>query len=1490
MNVKQEDLISERERWERRFKSRAIPKIKLELFDDPEELEALVQQSQPSAYVEDEEDPEVDAEAEELDSQVSKRQKLRTVKPEEGGLVAECVEITNRLASEHQRDKAAFETRTMDQLLSSTQRLGPPRRLDFHTNFQPMEQLRRTYVHEPAAKRSSDASMLTANPGHGRNEITGNSFGANSIEELLEKLFSKDIQYHNMRSEKQGEPLQGYVKPVDSPGFIQKLLVVPRSPFRECLNKSLGLCEAARDPKLRHPLDPGAGCQAYCSQDEYRSFYTTMKYGNQVNQDNVRPDVCEFCYRFSVAKQVLAIVNNNHRSATEVASRLHQAGLKGGYSLEGCHQPTVKSNTAYTDGVIGHVRTYSTADYLPVMLRFNTEGDVAQIKSIADWQKLGLTMESPGGWVCGWQEVKWIQNLNCNALLTVPQINPYKIAIPVNGDQLSVEGILRVFCEQRRISCRLQLPKDQAVNVFTDLRECIIDPAYLDNLKTDEFLHWRPHGPGDSPSPVSEHRIYYCLLVKVNALREWTSPGAGRGISKAMLQKMRVYLSQHHALMDFIDTHKIFSDNELLKPVFADPATGLPTSALYVNWPWPRQHFRSGDYVFSRPGVTVYSRPNPEQYCKDYYVEQPVRILGTLPYRLELRLNPIYPPDYQLKQALAQLAEVRRKFTENRDSLDYFDCSGMHWDDPVANWNDPDSPKMLQLLHKAVAENYARQLAYLEKKQSRYEYLLCTYGPHVLCPFDDTYDVIQKLSIEQLTELVREFGCFVKQLPDSAPSRIGITETRVGRRTWNEHRVLVSALLRVAVLEELHELEPISNNEIRFNLRLLSGSHVKLVSKILSDPRDLDTDAELLANSATLQNRAGSLYALYYPYSEREVHEGCLPDYINSLAKVDFFADTGMDSYAFNKIFYKLPDRACDTRELSEVLVQHCKNSPSFYNYICLLLEVSFKGNYRHCSVAATFSRKIVLEELFVNNRRVMKVAIQQLIMDNQSMIADALSEALCFMIDYAPALKEMLLELYKDWFSWRVYINMDMVRHCFNTDGNFDRARLVVYKRIDLKVTRSIYRQKESDFVVWLAMLIKKANEERYKEVAKTNKGLPLAAYLMEEDRKIDDDTRVMVRLFVRALPPQAVIEVKDLKLIGLTRETLKKMNELHDCFTAQNQPGSRGTDARYLFPEKALFKILNDIDKSQYAILHHFVTILQNYQSIQSTRIDNYDILNQQCARLEEISRGLGLEHVPADLTRFCFTPFCCNSIKTTLPTRVDTEAYGHEEIAYDHIGQFYACSKHKFQPNAKKDESKTMDEPVPEAKGDERIKAKMQRQVEREDQKPKCKDAEICFYDALGEVINTDGVKVPRSKKNQKADIKKLPCSSWWITPCCGKRYSYDFWCWNDSVYSCGTCQRGNDVALSYQTLICENCLEPVLDIKQHDVLRVYDDEEMQCFRNMVACKKCVGYWKRLMPQVILKSQMRKVASDENYLTWISGGDLAVSISHLNRKRKK
>lgn len=1445
----------ESERWERHLASR------LDEFAGQQE----------------EEKESGEPEADKPNSRSSKKVKTRQKKPGDSQTVLECINIANRLTDERRKDVGVFEARSLTSI-AGDQRTGPPMRMDFHTNFKSMSELKNTHADGSGPAESADRVDLEKLIPMVR-EITGDTFGASTIQEVTQRLFEQGRGYQNNKSEPGANSLaqEAFIKPTDPPWHIAKLLVQPRSEhYQPCLSVSLGaVCQAQLIASLRHPLAPDTPCQAYCTQEAYRELHVAQKYGN-AKDFKMKPDFCEFCYRFLMHRSTLNTMNNNHKVACEVASRFHSVGIKGLYNKDACLQPVVLSSTAYPDGILGHVRQYNVSDYKPVMILFDDDsidGDILDVLSIQDY------LENPNSrYVKGWQEVKGIQPLNGNALLTVPQINPYNIAIPGEKYNLSVESILRDYCGPRNFSCKSALPHNSNVQIFRDLSECLADEHYLDSLDPNRLMHWSPHEKGSPPMPIPQHRIYYTLAMKVNALREWIQPRANYPISLAMLQKMRVYLIQHQPLMEHIERTKLFSDNELLQPIFESKETKLPTSALFALYPATKRYFRSTDYMFANPTVTVRREPTPLDVCHSYYLDPP-EALAVLPFLGDLGLPIGASAEVTLGALLERLPEFKARYQENMDELDYH-TTALKWTEPAlppANWaqtaSNQEIEDWLAGVRTAVRKNFSRQIKFLAKQQSRYNYLLSTYGQTVFRDFDTTVAIVRGLDDTTLLKLVHDFNLFLDCFPKEVEGKLDIGPNGVNNTSWCSNRILVSALLRVSVAEELHELEPVYNSEIRYNLRLFAGSHTKLVARIINNPKQIETDDTLLFRSSSI---AVTLYELFYPWPERETHEGCLPDFVNSLSKVNFFCETGMDEEPLNKLFYKLPDRACDTRELSDVLTQHCKANPVFYRYVCLLLELSLKGNYRHCTVATRFSRKLILEELF-SNADIMQSVIYQMILDNQAMIADALAEALCFMVEQAPALKEILVELYKEWFSWRVYINMDMVRFCYNKHGAFHRARHIVYKRIDLKTSRTIFRQKESDYVIWLSNLIKKANEMRYKEVARAS-GHRNAELKMEADRKIDEDTRILIQLFVRALEESSVIEVKDLQIIGLNWDTLDKMNQLYDCFLAQSQSSTRGaSDSRHSFSEKHLFRILGEIENSQYAILHHFISILQNYQSIYSMRIDNYEILSLQKKHLLRITESLELDEVPETLTRFCFTPFCCNSIKTTFPTRVDAEAYGHEEIAYNLQSQEFVCGKHAFQAQKGKAER-----PQFGGRQDERIRAKLQRQIEREEQKPKCSETAVCFFSGLGHVITTGGVKVPRAKKNKKSkeENEKLPNGAWWITPCCGKLYKYDFWDWYDTSYCCGTCQSGNDIAAPFKVLLCDICYtHPASDYK---VMQVYDDEEMLTFRTMIVCEKCLTPWRKKPPAHPLKSHLRKAAIDPEFLDSLQNTPEAVTAS--------
>src|SRR5690606_32771274 len=108
---------------------------------------------------------------------------VRQEKPDDDAATRMCLAITNRLVNDSQRDKSNFEVRSMDQLVH---RIGAARRLDFHSNFGSMADLRRDYVHESAPRRSEPGTVVE--PTGGRSEITGDTFNVKTVEELIDRL------------------------------------------------------------------------------------------------------------------------------------------------------------------------------------------------------------------------------------------------------------------------------------------------------------------------------------------------------------------------------------------------------------------------------------------------------------------------------------------------------------------------------------------------------------------------------------------------------------------------------------------------------------------------------------------------------------------------------------------------------------------------------------------------------------------------------------------------------------------------------------------------------------------------------------------------------------------------------------------------------------------------------------------------------------------------------------------------------------------------------------------------------------------------------------------------------------------------------------------------------------------------------------------------------------------------------------------------------
>ena len=846
---------------------------------------------------------------------------------------------------------------------------------------------------------------------------------------------------------------------------------------------------------------------------------------------------------------------------------------------------------------------------------------------------------------------------------------------------------------------------------------------------------------------------------------------------------------------------------------------------------------------------------------------------------------------------------------------------------------------------EVVNQNFAKVAEWAALQNRAYIALLERFAVPAFCEFSETHAWLQTLSTEEIALLVTSCDSFVSVFPqEDEPKKIVLTPSTVNGASWQQHLLLLACCVRVFAIEQLHELEPIAQRKLRYNLRLLCFSHLRLVRKI-TEPlaggagAALLRDAQLTTKSLPTQLRHAvvrgrSLLDQFYPHAMREVHQGCLPDYANSLMSVNFFTDCGMDDFPWNKIQYKKPDRCCDVREFSEMLRAFCKD-PTFFAITMLELELSLKGLYEHATVSPSFARALMLDELFENAQHVdMKPLLIQFILNNEALVAKATSESLCYQLEQLPGLLQTLRVLYKDWFAWRVFANMDMVRQCLRVDGNFQRAETIVFRRIRLQSKRTIFRLNEVDFTVWLCDTFKKADEYRYKN------GMPE----LPQSARLSAAECTTLQCFIYAFAPDDIIDARDLRIVGLNTETLVTLNELNQHFLSQlaaaaangSSGGGRAAcpvpdagqaaSTRRISTKLKLIQLVHTIEPKQYVLAHQFFTLLRNYQSVRVIRLNNSTLLSQQLARLWEKPAIMQLGYIPETALRCAFS-ICCRNVKNSWTTRIDTASTGYEDIAFSMSDGIYTCAKRRHrnttpkdgdsdsesETNASEDSSDDDDESVEEVPlvlpGEEtlqerivrraaklegivfasteakkeaykklnrlkKLEAKRKRKSDRELRKPACAATEIFTVSLAGTAIEMDTCKIPGAKKARavelKSAVKEHPTAGYWLTPCCGIPYSYKDSNWFPGGYACGTCSEANELAQSFDVRRCSCCRFPSPVYTLH---RVYDDLYLRGFRHIIICAACRANLRKLPPEIYCFSTLLNCIANEEFVSRIS-----------------
>lgn len=1379
-----------------------------------------------------------------ISEEPAKRRKTIQPKPEDDRTTQACIAIANHHSILSNNDAVKLPSVAEKPSESALRSNRGQHRIEIRTNLDPIEQLRKDIALEKNLPEQDNRQS--------EKTISGATFGL----EQLENVFDSSRRYWNSRtSKKMDEGIEAYQKEEVSRFHIKKMLWIydESRPFKRCIMAEQGFCRAQVEEALSHPMAEKQPCIAYYTPREYDAIINGVKAEEVADKH----EFCEFCYRYQVELEVERVKHNSHRSESEIPHRYYKAQIPGEYSVAGMHQPVEKKTTHYPDGIVGHMRKFNISDFVPVVALLDGQepGETFHVDAYRRKCELG-EIDDTHPVLYGWEETKPIHRLNDNAFFEVNQIDPYERVTIDTAEELTVASLLRDHFVRRAIT-----PNMNFSHIFQDLMECVQDPTWLQlphaYTGVPEKDRWKRFCLHDTSEPFdyAAHQIYHVLLIKINTCKEISYNGKPIAVNDAVKQKLNKFVSAHHALADWMSKTKILSDAEILGISEYDTELGLDVPLLFARYPRDTYHYRDRDCDMIQLRTTIRRRDNPMEICKRYYCNSVEERLSAPLIQLPHKFEPPQPTgDGFIPNAY--LTRTKQQFAENAAQLTSYELS-FQWTQPdVALLRrrvmDSDSgdrsdaeiqEQAFALATEQLQSDFLSVSHTADRSNELYQLMISKFAHKVFCSFDET--VIWLTYRNDIPDIVQAANCFVSLLPCNGLG-IDTTPTTVNGNSWMKHCVMLACLLRCFVAEELHKLEPPSKTKLRYNLVLFRDSHISLFRKITENLPVLLTDVDLTMFRGIQKS---NILDQFYPFPTREVHQGSLPDYVDSLTKVNFISDGAMDEYPWIKMQFKKPDRCCDGREFHEMLRTLCMKDDTFYHYTCLELELSFKGHYEHCTVVPRFARAVLIDELFDNvDDHEVKESIFRLIVDNQDMIAEATSESLCYMLEHAAPLRDVVREVYRDWFAWRAKANMDMVRRCFDDDGNFSRVTSIVYDRVRLHSSKTIYRHVETDFVVWLCGHMKKFNEHRYKQQ-------PMQKYTQPE-HMLDYDERLIINSVIYYLSPTQSIDATDLEIVGLEPRTIDVLYELYEIFRFHVNKNLGISETDTYAPNTNVILHLETLSPQQYNVMRFFFQSLQRYQTIRTMKLNNLTLLKKQHDALLQKHNVKTLGELDTNTTKFYFST-CCLSVKNTFSREPDMFAMGTEEVMYVPPDDTYNCAKKEQRSGKRKASSRG-------------IGAKAALKNEDLLMRPVCGDTEIIAIDALGEMIDTDGCKIVRSKKppanNRKVFVPPLS-SPYWITPCCGTLFGYRYDRWYPGGYACGLCSNNNKLAATFNSLFCVCCRIPVQPNK-YTIVKTYDDVFAHSYSRTVICHRCKQNWRLYDIEVLPVSLLMKGSTDREW----------------------
>lgn len=1179
-----------------------------------------------------------------------------------------------------------------------------------------LQRLRRK-AEEEKKRTSSDIYPAPKNSQSKRQRVpTFASFAESTAVKSFEDIFGNNISYYSNPPHRSSKLPLSRIPTNVSARHIENILWQPwHEEFVQCCCSKTKTCKSVNESKLRHPLKPDIACMAQMSSVQYEAFSKQepisplASHGDQFFKNNI----CVFCYRYHLTQLLTDDSTMSGSSITyEIPDYYHQVDVEGEYKSSVCFQ----NQGGNCRGVNGNVVLYDANTYVPVV-GVISQTNPREIERVLDMEEYFAEKDNLANVALayGWRERGVFFKQNNNTVPECAEINPLSYTYTrLKEGALTIRVVLKGYFSTRTDTQKYNL-LDEFETMLSNFTTLWSQPHPMTEPNRIEYYECNDQQIRDDSSDVweryhvwqnvclhvasnpprrSSSKIYYTFLYIINGLLELKNSNKKFPID--ISKKLKRYINSFSKFQEYYrNCGGDFSD--LRVKTFRTQDIELELDCSYYFSCYPRTKklgFTVHEYAYLTFETVTLRVLSPEKELAQLYSNPSVlhdettlfretQIEGVLNALLKSYSGPYHSATSFYNQCLTLLREPVVFF-------DWLKERNMSWPkNQLIQFNKNREREKLRIDDESHAPEFeevaAGMITIMERILRKIFKLLrlenFNYNRFVgllhyaLVPFLELRETIK---VRSVVAIFNEIGN--PDLSYLLPEGYIADVNGINFLEWKDNTALLTALVRVHILERLITLENVVNNRKRHLLTMLRNSHIDLVKVICELPssipfhrndawlryRPIMEPAGFISHESTSYRPSIDTLTANLPYSSLVFHEGRLPNLSSTLLHTNYFSD---DAEKYMNMVFKhkttmTPIIGKQTKTIfSNDAVRHCnkitiaklskkKNVSAIIDsidfglivpkrlLILQLMKCSFLGMYEHATIKPSFRISCQLSNVFENAdtqdvRDLFDHFVNHTVIGEkgkklkfEKIMNDVYLEYLHRLHSDTP-IQNTLLKIYGVDPARKSLILMDFVRLGISQNSLSLHLLFEMRQKNPVKLSTKIVNEFCMSSIDRICQVILKSDEPRYASSFKKKAHLP-------SEYQIQRSEKVIVHRFIRKLKPTGTIFAEELVAIKLEPDTLKLLSQIHAVVS----------QTKYDIQEAV--KLFESMEVRQASIVAYFFNTLQAYLVYGEVVVRNRDFVERQEKVLKKvagIAKSETVYRLPEAIYKTVIS-MCCNT----------------------------------------------------------------------------------------------------------------------------------------------------------------------------------------------------------------------------------------------------